>query len=156
MSITFWCPQAPTEQFVPYPEDEPDYVETRSTLPEVNLSNSNALAMLELMGLGIGPDSYCGTVDADRLADVIERLKRLVADPVQRTPALEPATVNGVPQGPCQDLASLLRMKLAPVEQRGPTVYAGGRSDSYVRSRAQALLAVFEAARAHGFEVVWG
>ena len=42
MSITFWCPQAPTKRFVPYPEDEPDYEETRSTLPEVNLSNSSA------------------------------------------------------------------------------------------------------------------
>ena len=161
MSITFWCPDAPIEKYKPYPEEEPDFETTRSLLPELNLSNSNALAMLDLMGLrSKDPEQdYCGTVPVAQLPPVIERLRRVVGDPVERAAALEPNTVNGVPQGPA-DLATLLRQKLGMPEPRQPgqgmTMYGCGRNDDYVRTRAQVLLQVFEAAQSNGYDVSWG
>jgi hypothetical protein len=156
MSITFWCPDAPTESYKPFPEDEPEFVTTRSTLPEVNMANGNALSMLDLMGLATGEDDYCGTVPVEKLPGVIERLQRVVADPVERAAALEAPTINGVPQGQLS-LGELLRIKLGqPPARSGPTMLGGGRSDDYVRSRARALLDVFTAAQAHSYEVSWG
>jgi len=161
MSITFWCPDAPTEKYKPYPEEEPDFETTRSLLPELNLSNSNALAMLDLMGLrSANPqDDYCGTVPVPQLPAVIERLRRVVSDPLERAATLEPASVNGVPQG-ATDLATLLRKKLGQSSPRqpgqGPTMYDFGRNDDYVRTRAQVLLQVFESAQSNGYAVSWG
>jgi len=156
MSITFWCPDAPTEKYVPYPEQDPDFVMDRSTLPEVNLANSNALAMINLMGLSTGDDDYCGSVKVDQLPAVIVRLQRVLDDPVERAAALQPPAVNGVPvvQG-APSLAELLKLKLAqPV--KGPVMYEGGRSDAYLCHYAKALLDVFQSALSHGHIVSWG
>lgn len=156
MSVTFWCPDAPTEPYVPYPDKDPDYVEQRSTLPELNLANSNAVAMLELMGLSEGGEAdYGGTATVDRIPAVIERLQRVLQDPVERAAALEPPTVNNMPSVPGQpSLSELLKLKVAQMN-KGPTMYGGGRSDEYVRSRASALLQVFQAALSQGYSVSW-
>lgn len=157
MSITFWCPDAPTEPYTPYPEQDPEFVMERSTLPELNLSNSNALAMLDLMGLSKGDgEDYCGSVTVEQLPAVIVRLQRVMQDPVERAAALQPPAINGVPvaQG-ALSLGDLLKLKLAQ-PAKGPTMYDGGRSDAYLRSRASALLAVFQAALSHGYVVSWG
>jgi hypothetical protein len=156
MSITFWCPDAPTESYVPYPEQEPEFVMQRSTLPEVNLANSHALALIELMGLSTGEDDYCGSVTVDQLPSVIVRLQRVMQDPVERAAALQPPAVNGVPvvQG-VPSLGDLLKLKLAQ-PTKGPVMYEGGRSDGYVRRQAKALLEVFQSALSHGHVVSWG
>lgn len=70
MSITFYAPDAPTRQVQPY-DDEPDYVETRSTLPELNVSNMNASVVFDL--LGIVGDS-CGTILVADMDPIIKRL----------------------------------------------------------------------------------
>jgi len=157
MSITFWCPEAPTEPHVPYPDQDPEFVIQRSTLPELNLSNSNALAILDLIGLAKNTESnYCGTVQVSQLSEVITRMHRVLQDPVERAAALEPATVNNVPVVPGQpSLGDLLNIKLAQ-KNKGPTMYGGGRTDDYIRTRVSALLSVFEAAKSHGYTVSWG
>lgn len=157
MSITFWCPDAPTEKYIPFPEDEPDVEDTRSVLPEINLSNGNAMAMLDLMGLASPQgEDYCGQVLVPALGGVIERLRRVLQDPVERAAALEPASINGVPAR-ATSLAELLQQKLGQSGTllKGPTVISGGRNDDYLRSRAKALLELFEAAFTHNYVVTW-
>jgi hypothetical protein len=146
MSITFWAPQAATERVQPY-ADEPDYFENRSVLPEINLSNSNATAMLQLMGLDA--QAYCGTVAPAELAPVIERLTRVVNDARERVNAvLAPSMSTGVRRLVTE--GNVVRVV------HGPTVYSGGRDDDYVARRAAELLELFVAARREGFEVTWG
>jgi hypothetical protein len=146
MSITFWAPQAPTERVQPY-EDEPDYFEDRSVLPQINLANSNAAAMLRLMGLD--DQAYCGTVVPAEFAPVIERLTRVVNDARERASAVLAPSVS---EGALRLVAEGNMVRVV----RGPTVYSGGRDDDYVTRRATELLELFVAARREGFEVAWG
>lgn len=145
MSITFWAPQAATVRVQPYP-DEPEYFENRSVLPEINLSNSNAWAMLEAMG--IKPD-HCGELASAELDAVITRLTRLVNDASARAPALQASSVT---QGARRLSVQGNVVRVA----QGPTVYHGGRDDDYVARRAAQLLELFVAARREGFGVCWG
>lgn len=90
MTITFWCPDAPTARVEPYPEDEPGYFEERSTLPELNLANSNARALLEMLQLG-HPEDYCGSVALQELPGLLAKIDSALAAPVERAAFLEPA-----------------------------------------------------------------
>lgn len=94
MSVTFWCPEAPTTPTIPYPDQDPTFVLDVSNLPEVNLANGNARAMLEMLGL---PDdeSLCGTVEVAGLDAVLDRLRAVLAIPEERAAFLEPTTING-------------------------------------------------------------
>ena len=94
MSVTFWCPGAPTVSVTPY-EDEPDYVEQQSTLPEINLANANARAALEMLGLDGQNEDLCGTLRVAQLDPCIERVKRFIGNSVDRASFLEPTVVNG-------------------------------------------------------------
>lgn len=91
MSITFWCPDAPSTVVQPYP-DEPGYTVDRSDLPEINVSNSNARALLAVLGF---PDEVCqdnaGTVPVAELDDFIARIDRALTHPEYIAPMLEPA-----------------------------------------------------------------
>lgn len=147
MSITFWAPEAPTREVVPFPDQDPDFKQQASDLPEVNLSNTNALAMLELMGL---PAAYDGEVPPEAMGPVIERLMRAANEPGARAPALlEPAVVQGALRPRAQeDNVTYLG--------RGPTVCIGGRDDAYVARRSRHLLELFTQARAKGYRVCWG
>jgi hypothetical protein len=143
--MTFWAPDAPTNRVQPY-EDEPDYFENRSVLPEIGLSNSNATRMLDLMGLD--STGYCGRVELADFDPVIERLTNLVNREEARKPGLlEPSVHQSrrfVKEG------NRLRMVT------GPTIYMGGRDDEYIVRVATRLLELFVAARREGYAVSWG
>lgn len=74
MSVTFWCPDAPTQVVTPY-EDEPDYEETRSVLPECPVSNSNATAMLALIDSPHMSNDEWGEVKAEDVPAVLEKIR---------------------------------------------------------------------------------
>lgn len=94
MSVTFWCPDAPTKPTIPYPEQDPTFVWHVSDMPEVQLSNFNARASVEMMGLPES-DELLGSLEVSQLEAVIERLKRILVTPEERASFLEPTTVNG-------------------------------------------------------------
>lgn len=70
MSITFWCPDAPTTRVQPYPEDEPDYWEEVSTLPSCNLSYLNGPRLLRQLDL---PDE-CGELELAGIQAVLDKM----------------------------------------------------------------------------------
>lgn len=94
MSVTFWCPKAPSTKVQPYP-DEPDFIVDRSDLPEINVSNHNARALLAALGYD---DQTCadaaGTVPAQELDAFIARIDRALTHPEYIAPVLEPAMAS--------------------------------------------------------------
>ena len=150
MSITFWCPDAPTVETRPYPEDEPDYVERRSTLPELNLSNANAGALLELVGL---PVDHAGTIEVEDLDALDRRIGAVPQAPVARASLLEPPSVDGVPVvGTC----TLGQLLLDRPHVRGPRILDPGRTDDYLVRRATQLRQLVAAAKSHHYCISWG
>ena len=154
VSVTFWCPDAPCERYIPYP-DEPDYVESRSILPELTVSNSNAQAICELAGL-VSDEYQSGELSVAELDGPMKRLRALMEDSVARAAGLEPPTFNDevLPNG--TTFAAAYHELGTSRRRLGCVVFSLGRSDDYLRDRAARLLALFEAAKQHGYRVVWG
>lgn len=146
MSITFWAPDAPTTSCVPYP-DEPDYVEERSVLPEINLSNVNAYAMMR--ALGVEPD-YAGTWTKGELAVLLERAMKLANVEAMREPFLKDTTTTG---GQLQQ--SGVSGNVVSVS-KGCRVTDIGRDDEYIREKALLFADLFKKARDSGYSVSWG
>lgn len=147
MSITFWCPAAPTEEVFekcvycdgtlrhPYVmggvcnscnKEGGEYVQ-RSTFPEINMSNSNAYAFLELFGLEL---DYCGSIPVEVLPDLAVKAKLLSVGIT--APFLEKETV-----------------------EEGNIILCG-RDTEYVRRRGSELFDLFHKAHQAGYPVVWG
>lgn len=128
MSVTFFCPEAPTETFVPY-EDEPDYTETRPVAPftEVNMANSNAIAILAV----VMPSAvyYGGTWEGGVLDTAIKNTTLAL----NRNP--ESLTTPDVHDG---------------------NFHMFGRDMDYVTRRLTELLHLFVTAKQHGLRVCYG
>jgi hypothetical protein len=151
MSVTFWAPDAPTVAVKPYPEEEPDYVEERSTLPEVNLANANAREMLQLIGLD--SDDLCGTLQPNEFGPVIARLQRLLNSEAARAPALKEISEPCRRLKACtgnENLGNVVHVGL------GPRSIDGGRTDGYIQRRARDLLDLFVQARQANYCTSWG
>lgn len=130
MSITFYCPEAPSHLVTPYP-DEPEYQEEQSTLPSLNLTQSNAYAFLRLMGL---PEQSEGHVEVSALPDVSRHLIRVVNSQSARRPEYVP------------------RSELKNGKAR---VIEFGFGDEYFQRKATEFMGLFAKAREHNFKVVW-
>jgi hypothetical protein len=108
--------------------------------PEVNVSNGNAIGLLEALGLGgdvvetgfgPAPEDACGSLDAD--------------DFLGRVLAAEILSV-GDPGRPEE----------IEVIEDGPTIIYCGTSEGYLDGRLAQLREVATFAKAHGRSVVWG
>lgn len=137
MSITFFCPQAPTELYVPYPEDEPEHIESRPVAPFVrlNLSNSNAYDMLAKLDPAVSPDSY-GEWNQEKLRAIQRRLM-LLLNTDRKDALVKDSFVSGGSDG-C-----------------GITMYESGRSDEYVTRRLREFQQLVAAALQHEFDVTF-
>jgi hypothetical protein len=152
MSVTFWAPDAPTVTVKPYPEEEPDFVEERSTLPEVNLSNCNAREILRLIGLD--SDELCGTLHPNEFGPVVARLQRLLNSKETRAQALqetlEPRRRLKALTAGDENLGNVVHVGF------GPRIIEGGRTDGYIQRRARDLLELFVQARQGNYSTSWG
>ncbi|MGY6251852.1 hypothetical protein ACXIVK_00210 [Paraburkholderia caledonica] len=99
MSITFWAPEAPTRTETHDPEGYEAWTEEVSSLPEIKLSSSNALVMLE--ALGVKPD-LCGAWSADQLSEVL-RMAADVANVPERLERVGAGWSGIAPPGPVVD-----------------------------------------------------
>lgn len=131
MSITFFCPDAPTK-LVAMDEDEPSVLSEQSTLPAIELSQDKAHAFLRLLHL---PAQSEGVVAAPDVSDVSQRLL-LVANN-SKTRALEHLPYN--------DSQSQGKLRIIDF----------GMSDEYLQRKAHQLMDLFSQARAHNYAVVW-
>ncbi len=154
MTVTFWCPDAPCESYIPYP-DEPDYVESRSTLPELTVSNSNAKAICDLVGL-VSDECQSGELSVAEFDGPVKRLRALIEDPVARAAGLEPQTFNNEVLTGATTFAAAYHEHATSRRPLGCVVFSQGRSDDYLRDRAACLLAIFDAAKQGGYRVAWG
>jgi hypothetical protein len=144
MSITFWAPAAPTVRVKPY-DDEPDYEEDQSTLPEINLANSNALAFLRLLGVEA---EYCGTFTVKDQEALLPRLLLLANSADARGPAVrEPSMEQTVHRSIEGNLVQLTR---------GARMFDCGLGDEQVQSYALRMLDLFKQAHVGGYNVSWG
>lgn len=146
MSVSFWCPEAPTKEVRPY-RDEPDLVETVSTLPECDFTSANAAAVLRAAGL---PTECWGEWKNDELPAVQSALLRLVNSANARKVAVRQTT-----EWRGQLRATGTDGNVVEVG-RGPTFISCGMNDEGVRSRAARLMEVVDAARRFGGSVTWG
>lgn len=102
----------------------------RRTDESLNLSNSNACALLSLLGL---PPHEFGDVKPEAVAGHVRTLLRVANLPAER-------------RGACTALG-------AGVPGRW---HEGVRGDAYVERRARDLLALFQAAQRQGCGITWG
>ena len=146
MSITFWCPDAPSKEVegacsacdgsgkfysdtdCPYCHGSGREFSQVSELPEINMSNANADAFMKALRL---PEDYCGTIVPSQMEE-LENRARLLAVGVT-TPALEVETV-----------------------EVSANYIICGRSNEYVRRRAAEFVELFSKARAAGHDISWG
>ena len=129
MSITFFCPDAPTTKIKPYPEEEPDYEVEVPLEPwiDINMSNGNAHAFLR----EIDPDNASsseGRWDRAKLEEVKARLLVLQNDPEELV--ADPARIGNI------------RMC--------------GRDMEYVVRRINDLLTLINLTLEHNYEVCYG
>ncbi len=131
MSVTFFMPDAPTEQWEPYPEEEPGYLETRPVAPftEVNMANSNAVAILAV--IDPGADYTGGRWEGEKLEAVFKR------------------TMKALNRG--DTVASLT----LPAAQEG-RFYECGRDVDYVTRRLTDMAELVRVAIQHKFPVNYG
>jgi hypothetical protein len=125
MSVTFRCPDAPWHVIQPVAHDADDRTEV-SDLPEVNFSNSNAAAILRILGLPLN-ESLSGEISNAQLAQLNCELLLLVNGARQARRRGE--VVGPVCEGRVLDM---------------------GRSEASMVRRAYDLLALFQQAQQHG------
>lgn len=110
-------------------------VEEGDEAPQVNMANSNARSLLEVLGLCKDGDEWedvcCGSLEAE---DFLGRV--LMAEAVAPISPERPTyqETNG----------------------RGPAIIMGGREEGYVQNRLASLREVAEFAQAQGRTVIWG
>ena len=145
MSVTFWCPDAPSHK------EDCAYCDGSgacdvcdgsgeavvSDAPEVNFSNSNARDVLGLleMPVPLGSDIY-GTV---KHADIPVVLRRIMF-------------VAGVDR----IRAPLVSSGYVEKGEQGCTMIVGGSTDEDTIRRVEKLRTLFSWAATHGYDVSWG
>lgn len=167
MSVTFWCPEAPTFPTVPYPEQDPDFIVQKSSLPELQLANGNARLALDL--LGMPPDEeMAGTLEVAELDAALVTLKSslrsVIADSV-----LEHRNASTADANPGSALGRLLSQKLSAPAAHGELALSGVQvvemnpfmprattGDSYAVNLVMRLGDLLTQARTRGYRVSWG
>lgn len=124
--------------------------------PELNVSNSNAAAIMRALGLEEFSDEYGGGVlPKEHLGDFRQALMRLLnSEKTQQGLTQEPSVEKrergqmGV-QGREGNVTSIGR------RGAGPTIYHGGRSQEQIQRYARTLLDMVEYAMKHGHFISW-
>lgn len=131
MSVTFWCPDAPTEERF-FDESDPTTAYDAPVAPwlEINMANSNASAMMRAIGL-TGNSEYHGEWSGEYLQDIRRRLMKLANSDEKADQATES-------------------------DFHGGNFHVFGRDRDYVKRRAQELLTLVTLAIQHNSKVLYG
>lgn len=123
--------------------------------PELNVSNTNAGAIIQELGL-VSPadmqsgDWYCGSVEPKELPAFRQKLLVLLnSQNARRGMTVDPSIDRGEPRA-TKDDDGTSRIS------RGPTIIDGGRSESQIIRYAETLLKMAEYAMKYGLEIGWG
>lgn len=145
MSITYFCPEAPTKKIRHEEPDGESWDETISTLPELNMANSNAASFQRAMGFAY-EDAGC-IDDRAILADFqrkIIRLKNSIKTPFTREPSKEQRTY-------IDDTEEI------PTIKRGITVIDCGLSERQLERYCDVLLDLIQQIQqTPGYTLAWG
>ena len=147
MGMVFFSPDAPTSmKEVDYGEGEV-VLEKVSCLPEVEVGQATARALLDLLGLPW--DAWGGELAGDELSGAIERTLRVInGDGVRHATVDASVTVGGMRAMSVQGGVTTIG--------RGATVVDMGVSEEKLRRRLGELLELFTQARRGGYKVCWG
>ena len=166
MSVTFWCPDAPTksvpcrfcnEEWAMFPEGNGrggkcDQFCTGSTeesvAPEVNLANASARGILGLLGFSNGAGELCGGCDGgtlkQRLLSAFNRDRGHLVREASDTP------------GGHAGVLRVQRDNVVHLQRMGARVIDGGNTDEQTQRRLKALWELAEFAQANNFDISWG
>jgi len=147
MSVTFFAPDAPTRKVTPYPESDPDYEIDESELPKLNLSNSNAGVLLDLLDIPLAP-AYSGCIEVHEMDALIAKLLIIGNKDSARSRVLRDFTSS-------QDTRVEQVNGLTTIG-KGPKVIDCGLSDTQVQRYTQTLLSLLTQAKQQGYRVFWG
>ena len=164
MTITFWCPDAPTTQVTPYPNEDPDFVCEQSLLPEIQLSNCNAIIAFKLLGISPAP---AGTILPREFEGILGRLLGLKTNITQQEQAPKSAQRDSSPKdlknnpSPVsgRDLKLLLEKAIARNESEATaelTLYPDGYPANYTERLRSRLIDLLQKAKAGNFALSFG
>lgn len=169
MSVTFGCPEAPTER-LPCPwcgeggrwVDRPDMLTPEgrcdqwcdgtveeSVAPEVNLSNHNAGNILHLLGL-FDPEGPWGSLSVEEIPAVLQRCMVVLARETRRAHLVEDTFEEGGQR------RLVVNEEGLPEIQTGCRVIHCGNTDEDTVRRIEALRDLLAWAHEHGLRVCWG
>lgn len=134
-------------------------------IPEINMSNANAYAMLRLLGLATG-DSMEDCVGRIGLEDLKNRIKAVSQEQMQGevqqsgwvAPGAEYDDVTGkVSQDPADGWKGNPALQDEPPQDGKAKMYIGGRDENYIDFRLQGLYELADYGLSNGFtQATWG
>lgn len=128
-------------------------------IPEVNMSNGNAFAILRLLGLSSGDadQDYVGSIDLQSLRKRIEA----ASQEQMRTEVREPGYLadradmdlgtGDISMDPSDAWKGGPIQSQPPAQRTGSTIYDGGRSEQYIDYRLQRLYELVDYGLRNGF-----
>lgn len=119
-----------------------------SDAPELNVSNSNAFAIQQM--LGIDDPDYAGHIDNKDLPDIIRRLIMLKNQGSEEY--TEPGSITGNKMQRYKDPET----GLDRIGRQGPMMYHMGRSSSQVERYIDKLLEIIKFAQQNNADLGWG
>ena len=132
MSVTFWTPGAPYSKVQLISDDPDSWMDVPDEgFYELNMSNTNASAMLRFLCREEDARAYCGSWDIETCKGLLEMVKEKLSDPNKQAELKSPD---------CRE---------------GNMVYFG-RDMDYVHSRLTTLKNLLESAITHNMEVSFG
>jgi hypothetical protein len=117
-----------------------------STAPELNVSNSNGIAIQEMLGLDA---DYSGVIPYEELPNLIRKLIKLKNQSVSQY-TQEPNKSQGS-MGSWED-----EQGQTHIGRKGPTMYDFGRSQQQVESYIERLIKLIQFAQKHNASIGWG
>ena len=127
-------------------------------IPEVNMANDNARAMLTLIGIGSdGIAGEQGEIDAQELLRRINEVSREQIDGAT-TPSgyISNETQLDDPEHPRESWQGEIETYDSPPEEEGVKMFTGGRDANYIDNRLQGLYNLADFAVSNGFkEIAW-
>jgi len=124
--------------------------------PELNVSNSNAAAIMQALGLTEYSDEYGGGLLPEKaLGDFRQKLMRLLNSEKSQQQMTKPSSVEKSEPGAMGVRGREGNVTSIGRRGGGPTIYHGGRSQEQIQRYARTLLDMVEYAMKNGHFISW-